>query len=98
MFMHLECFCLMFPRVRSKVLCGFQGWSGEAKGRHLAGFTAGAVSSVFHRLRGRTGKQAEKEVGGQTPHKGEEGAPGEWKHIFQVGNREGPAKSRAPHR
>lgn len=35
-------------------------------GRHLAGFTAGAGSSVFHRLKERTGKQAEKEVGGRT--------------------------------
>lgn len=97
------CFCFMVSRVRSKIPCGFQGWSGalgnnlgqcgsgKRKGRHSAGFIAGAVCSVFHRLKARAGKQAEKVAGGA-----QEEVEGDSQQIeahVPFGSRSGPAKS-----
>lgn len=96
----------MVSRVRSKVPCGFQGGSGalgtnlgqcgsgKGTGRHAAGFIAGAVCSVLHRLKARAGKQAETVAGGVwTPREEDEGDAHKIEAHVPFGRRRGPAKS-----
>lgn len=93
------------PRVRSRVPCGFPGWSrtlevngisqggsGECKGRRSARFIAATVSNgESSRLKEGAGRKGR-------PPEGKKGDPQRNKHRFQVGSGEGRAQSWAPPR